>query len=197
MTLRADHRAIASRIAEGARVLDVGCGDGALLDLLRETKAVDGRGLELSSETAGMALARGLAVVQGDAETDLEIFPDDGFDVAILSKAVQQMRRPDQVLRELARIAPDVIVSFRNYGHWRRRLHLLLRGRMPAREPWFEEDELHPCTTSDMIELARAAGLKVRSAAAVSNSGIGAFRDTGFGSLNWRARDVILHLSRA
>lgn len=196
MTLRTDHRAIASRIQENARVLDVGCGDGALLDLLRETKGIHGRGLELSSEAAGMALARGLAVVQGDAETDLEIFPDDGFDVAILSKTIQQMRRPQYVLEQLARIAPDVIVSFRNYGHWQRRLHLLIQGRMPSREPWFEEDVLHPCTASDMVSLAQATGLRVQSAASVSNSGVGAFQDRGLATLNWQARDVILHLSR-
>ena len=196
MTLRTDHRAIASRIQDNARVLDIGCGDGALLDLLRETKGIHGRGLELSSEAAGMALARGLAVVQGDAETDLEIFPNDGFDVAILSKTIQQMRRPQYVLGQLARIAPDVIVSFRNYGHWQRRLHLLIRGRMPSREPWYEEDVLHPCTASDMISLAQATGLRVQSAASVSNSGVDAFQDRGLATLNWQARDVILHLSR-
>lgn len=193
---RADHLAIASRIAEGARVIDVGCGDGALLALLRDARAIEGRGLELSSQAAGLALARGLSVVQGDADTDLELFPDDSFDVAILSKAIQEMRQPAHVLSELGRIAPDVIVSFRNFGHWRKRIALLTGGRMPARRAWHDADALHPCTAADLIDLASARGLAVKAGAAVSAGDVGAFRTTGFGGLNWRAEEVILHLER-
>ena len=124
MTVRADHAAIAGRVPDGARVLDVGCGDGSLLALLKETRGVDARGLELSSQGVQDCLARGLSVIQGNADEDLEIFPDDGFDVAILSRAIQEMRRPRAILAELARIAPDVIISFRNYGQWKRRVNL-------------------------------------------------------------------------
>lgn len=194
--VRPDHIAIATRVPDGARVIDVGCGDGALLALLRDTKGVDARGLELESRDAGLAVAKGLSVVQGDAGRDLEIFPDDAFDVAILSKTIQQMRSPAHVLAELTRIAPNVIVSFRNFGQWQRRLHLLVKGRMPTREAWYNADTLHPCTCEDMLTLGRQTGLVVTSAAAVSGPHVGDFRSSGLSSLNWRADEVIVHFSR-
>ncbi|MGB3626827.1 MAG: methionine biosynthesis protein MetW [Henriciella sp.] len=195
--LRADHEAIAAIVPQGARVLDVGCGNGDLLQLLRERKQVDARGLELSSELAGLALARGLSVIQGDADSDLEVFPDDGFDVSILSKAIQQMRRPDFVLEELSRIAPDVVVSFRNYGLWSRRLSLLQSGRMPGHRVWHDEAALHPSTARDMIELCRELGLETVAMAPVNAGKVGTFRENGLSRLNWAADEVILHLRRA
>ncbi|MEO0785507.1 MAG: methionine biosynthesis protein MetW [Pseudomonadota bacterium] len=194
--MRADHAAIASRVPKGARVLDVGCGDGELLALLRDTRGADARGLELSSEDAGRAIARGLSVVQGDADGDLEIFPDDAFDVAILSKAIQHMLRPDLVLSELTRLAPRVIVSFRNYGYWPRRMTLLLHGRMPSKRDWYSESVLHPCTVSDMFALAGHTGLTPVAAASVSHDRISPFRSGGFGRLNWAADDVIAEFAR-
>lgn len=196
-TLRPDHLAIAARVPDGARVIDVGCGDGALLAHLRDTKGADARGLELDTRDAGLAIAKGLSVVQGDAGRDLEIFPDHAFDVAILSMAIQEMLRPAHVLAELTRIAPDVIVSFRNYGQWQRRLHLLMTGRMPSFGAWHDEDALHPCTCADMLALGRETGLAVKSAAAVSGSRVGPFRTGGLGGLNWRADEVIVHFTRA
>lgn len=196
LTPRADHEAISTRVSEGVRVLDVGCGNGDLLALLKATRQVDARGLELSSEMAGAAMSRGLSVIQGDADSDLEVFPDDGFDVAILSKAIQQMRRPDFVLQELSRIAPEVIVSFRNYGLWTRRLSLLRSGRMPGHRAWHDEAALHPSTARDMIELASELGLTMVAMAAVRNGRVGAFRATGLSRLNWGADEVILHLRR-
>lgn len=195
--VRADHKAIAARVEPGARVLDVGCGDGALLDLLKRERGVKVGGLEISSELAGVALARGLSVIQGDADSDLEVFPDDGFDVAILSQAIQQMRRPAHVLRELARIAPDVIVSFRNYGLWTRRLSLIRSGRMPG-PGWAQaENILQPITALDMIELADSLNLATVAMAPVRGGIVGAFRKSGLARLNWGADEVILHLRRA
>ncbi|MCI4644799.1 MAG: methionine biosynthesis protein MetW [Hyphomonadaceae bacterium] len=197
MSARADHLAIASRVPEGARVLDVGCGDGALLALLRDERGVDARGLELDSAEAGLALSRGLSVVQGDADTDLNIFPDDGFDVAILSKTIQETRSPAHVLAELRRIAPRILISFRNYGYWPRRFSLLTTGRMPSRRGWYHEETLHPCTCADMLDLARETGLNVAAAAQVSSGRVASFRASGFGALNWFADEVIAEFIRA
>lgn len=195
---RADYLAIAARVPEGAQVLDVGCGDGSLLALLKESRGVDARGLELTGEGVGACLARGLPVIQGDADEDLEIFPDNRFDVAIMSKTIQEMRRPEHVLRELSRVAPDVIISFRNYGQWRRRLSLLVSGRMPAPRQggWHDAEALHPSSAADMADLAESLGLELVAAAAVSGARVGAFRAGGLTRLNWAAEDVILHLRR-
>ncbi|WP_300394817.1 methionine biosynthesis protein MetW [Henriciella sp.] len=195
--IRADHLAIATRVPQGVRVLDVGCGNGDLLALLKSEKGVNARGLELSPEEAGVALARGLSVIQGDADSDLEVFPDNGFDVAILSKAIQQMRRPVFVLQELARIAPEMIVSFRNFGLWQRRFSLVTSGRMPGHRDWHHEGALHPSTARDMIDLTSALGLETVAMAPMRGDHVGAFRRTGLSRLNWGADEVILHLRRS
>ena len=196
---RADHLAIAGRIGQGARVLDVGCAEGELMALLVQARGAVARGLEMSEAGVTRAVARGLSVMQGDAGTDLAIYPDNSFDVAIVSKAIQEMRRPADVLAELARIAPDVIVSFRNYGYWRRRLGLLSSGRMPAPtgDKWFAAAALHPCTVVDMVDLARTLGLGVVAMAGVTGGRVGTFRARGLAGLNWRAAEAILHLRRA
>lgn len=195
-SIRADHRAIVTRVPQGANVLDVGCGNGDLLALLKQEKQVNARGLELSPEAAGVALARGLSVIQGDADSDLGVFPDNGFDVAILSKAIQQMRRPVFVLEELARIAPEMIVSFRNFGLWQRRFSLVTSGRMPGHRDWHDEGALHPSTARDMIDLTNALGLETVAMAPMQANKVGAFRKNGLSRLNWGADEVILHLRR-
>lgn len=130
-TGRVDLDLIAQMIAPGSRVLDVGCGDGELLELLSKKKNVDGRGVELSQEGVNACVARGLSVVQGDADADLADYPDDAFDYVILSQTIQATRNPREVLRAMKRIGRHVIVSFPNFGHWRVRLQLLLSGQMP------------------------------------------------------------------
>src|SRR5690606_5657120 len=131
-TPRVDHLLIAEMVSHGARVLDVGCGDGALLQLLAETKGVDGRGIEISREKVNACVARGLSVIQGDADRDLADYPDQAFDYAILSLTVQATRNPRLVVENLLRIGRHAIVSFPNFGHWEVRLQLLVRGRMPV-----------------------------------------------------------------
>ena len=137
---RFDHLLIAEMVAPGSRVLDVGCGDGALLQLLTETKAVDGRGMELSRERVNACVTRGLSVIQGDADRDLADYPDQAFDYAILSLTIQATRYPKTVIENLLRIGRYAIVSFPNFGHWKIRAQLLLTGRMPMTEnlpePW-------------------------------------------------------------
>jgi methionine biosynthesis protein MetW len=127
---RVDLLVVADMVARGARVLDVGCGDGELLRLL-ESRGVDGRGIELSREGVNECVAKGLAVVQGDADTDLEDYPDDAFDYVILSQTLQATRRPRVVLEHMLRIGRHGIVSFPNFGHWRIRLQIFFGGHMP------------------------------------------------------------------
>ena len=139
--IRVDLLLIANMISEGAKVLDVGSGDGMLLDYLRRKKQVIGRGIELSPEGVNQSIAKGLSVIQGNAEEEISHFPDDSFDYVILSQTLQAMDRPDIILNELLRVGKRAVVSFPNFGYWRVRLHLMLKGKMPVTKsldyPWY------------------------------------------------------------
>jgi methionine biosynthesis protein MetW len=172
---RVDHVFIAEMVAPNSRVLDVGCGDGALLHLLAETKSVDGRGVEISREGVNAAVARGLAVIQGDADSDLADYPDQAFDYAILSLTIQATRYPKTVLENLLRIGKHAIVSFPNFGHWKIRRDLLLTGRMPITknlpEQWYATPDAHLCTIADFVNLCREVDAKVVQAVAFNSTG--------------------------
>jgi len=172
---RADHLLIAEMVEPGSRVLDIGCGDGALLRLLAETKAVDGRGIELSRERVNACVTRGLSVIQGDADRDLADYPDQAFDYAILSLTIQATRYPKAVLEHLIRIGRHAIVSFPNFGHWRIRALLLLTGRMPITdnlpEPWYMSPDAHLCTIKDFDDLVSLVDAEVEEAVAFNSSG--------------------------
>ncbi len=146
---RADHLLVAQMVEPGSKVLDVGCGEGDLLRLL-ETRGVDGRGIELSREGVNRCVSKGLAVVQGDADTDLVNYPDDAFDYVILSQTLQATRQPRVVLENLLRIGQRAIVSFPNFGHWKMRLQLLVKGQMPRTDnlpaTWYDTPNIHFCT---------------------------------------------------
>lgn len=173
--LRSDLRLIADVVAPGSRVLDVGCGDGALLAHLARHKGVDARGIELSQAGVHECVSQGLAVVQGDADTDLAIYPDRSFDYVILSQAVQAMRRPKAVLAEMLRIGRHGIVSITNFAHWRSRLRLALRGQMPVArclpEPWYDSAYIHPCTVNDFEDLCAAMDLDIERRAFLRRDG--------------------------
>jgi methionine biosynthesis protein MetW len=175
MSLRSDLAAIASLIPQNARVLDVGCGDGALLEYLSETKNVDGRGLELSQQKVNASVARGLPVIQGDADTDLGEYPSQVFDVVILSLTIQATRNPRAVLSEMLRIGRRTIVSLPNFGHWHIRLGLLAKGRMPRNKTldneWYDTPNIHLCTIADFVDLAETCGAEIEQAFALTPTG--------------------------
>lgn len=174
-TARVDHQLIAEMVAPGSRVLDVGCGDGSLLQLLAETKNTDGRGVELSRERVNACVMRGLSVIQGDADRDLADYPDQAFDYAILSLTIQATRQPKTVLENLLRIGRRAIVSFPNFGHWRIRTELLFTGRMPRTrnlpDPWYTTADAHLCTIKDFADLAELVDAEVEEAVAFNTSG--------------------------
>jgi len=172
---RVDLLVVGDMVQPGARVLDVGCGDGALLQLLADTKNVDGRGIEVSRERVNACVARGLSVIQGDADRDLADYPDGAFDYAILSLTIQATRLPKTVLQQLLRIGRSAIVSFPNFGHWQVRARLAFTGRMPVTEnlpeAWYVSPNAHLCTIKDFADLCRMAGARVERAVAFNASG--------------------------
>ncbi|CFX27024.1 Methionine biosynthesis protein MetW [Candidatus Filomicrobium marinum] len=174
-THRVDHLLIAEMVTPGSRVLDVGCGDGALLHLLTETKDVDARGVELARDKVNACVTRGLSVIQGDADIDLDDYPDQAFDYAVLSLTIQATQYPKAVLENLVRIGRHAIVSFPNFGHWRIRTDLLLYGRMPRTrnlpEPWYLSPDAHLCTIRDFYDLCETIDADVEEAVAFNSAG--------------------------
>jgi methionine biosynthesis protein MetW len=168
---RGDHLLVAQMVERGSKVLDVGCGEGDLLQLL-EARGIDGRGIELSREGVNRCVAKGLAVVQGDADTDLVNYPDDAFDYVILSQTLQATRQPRAVLEHMLRIGRRGIVSFPNFGHWGIRLQILFGGHMPTTDnlpyAWWESPNIHFCTIKDFRQLCGVVGTKMEKAVALN-----------------------------
>lgn len=193
MNLRPDLAIIADHVAHGSRVLDIGCGDGALLAALRDTRGVDARGLEIEGGNVAAAVSRGLSVIQGDADTDLAAYPDASFDYAILSQTLQTTRRPDAVLDHLLRIGRRAFVSFPNFAHWRVRASLLWGGRMPVTrllpERWYDTPNIHHVTVDDFRALVADRGIRVEGAWFLSGD-----RQTSSAAANFRAEHAVFLL---
>ncbi|MGE5953718.1 MAG: methionine biosynthesis protein MetW [Qipengyuania vulgaris] len=194
MTLRADLAAIAEAIAPATRVLDIGCGDGALLANLRDKKRVDARGMEIDGASVERCVAQGLSVVQGDANRDLADYPDKGFDYTVLSQTLQTATRPDQMLDQLLRVGRQAFVSFPNFAHWRTRSALLMGGRMPVTRAipvsWYETPNIHHVTIKDFRELAQEKGAKIEREWFFSGG------KPVRAATNWRAEFAVFQLSR-
>ncbi|MDY8109685.1 methionine biosynthesis protein MetW [Fulvimarina sp. 2208YS6-2-32] len=175
LSTRLDLDIIAELVKPGSRVLDVGCGDGSLLQLLEVRRQVDGRGVELSQAGVNDCVARGLSVIQGDADRDLIHYMDQSFDYVILSQTIQATRNPKEVLTQLLRIGKRAIVSFPNFGHIAVRASLMFRGRMPVTanlpQPWYDSPNIHFCTIRDFVALAEEIGAKVETAQAINATG--------------------------
>lgn len=192
--LRPDLAVIADHIAGGARVLDVGCGDGDLLAALT-AKGCNARGLEIDPANVAHCVGRGLSVMQGDADTDLAFYSDRSVDYAILSQTLQTTRRPDIIIENLLRIAPRGFVSFPNFAHWRVRFSLLTGGRMPVTRlipvAWYETPNIHHLTIADFRDLLAARGIRAERAWFFANG-----RETHGTMANLMAEHAVFLVSR-
>ena len=173
--IRIDQKLISEMITPGSRVLDVGCGDGVLLDLLVHEHNVDGRGIELSQEGVNGCVSRGLAVVQGDAQTDMHNYPSNAFDFVVLSQTLPAIHDVKGVLVEMLRIGRCAVVSFPNFGYWRVRTDLLFHGRSPISDNfphiWYESPNIRFFTLSDFDELLATLNLKTERIVTISGGG--------------------------
>ena len=172
---RLDERLIAEMIEPGTRVLDIGSGDGSLIAYLGRARGCDARGIEIDMDAVTRAVAHGLPVMHGDADQDLQHYRDGAFDYVVLSRTLQAVEKPREVLSQMLRIGRHAIVSFPNFGHWQLRLQLLRTGRMPMTQtwarPWYETPNIHPCTIRDFLALAHAEDCVVERWLAVDEAG--------------------------
>jgi methionine biosynthesis protein MetW len=198
--IRVDLRVIADLIESNARVLDVGCGDGALLDYLQHFKQVDARGIEISQAGVNACVAQGLSVIQGDAETDLSHYPSAAFDYVILSQTLQATYDPKGVLEQLVRIGRRAVVSFPNFGVWHVRLRLLAAGRMPVTDSldtaWYETPNIHLCTIADFVELCDDLGIAIEQGMVLDAKGRPRWLRAPGALANWLGEQGLFVLSR-
>ncbi|MCZ8281301.1 MAG: methionine biosynthesis protein MetW [Aquidulcibacter sp.] len=198
---RADHEIIINAVPQGARVLDVGCGDGLLLHRLKQERNAVVRGMELSQAGVNACVAKGLSVVQGDADLDLALYPDDSFDIVVLSRTIQATRKPEMVLKQMHRIGAKAVVSLPNFGFWQVRLSLLLNGRMPVTQglpdSWHETENLHLCTLLDFDDLAKQSGFDLESVTRIAAGKASAPSRATSSLLNWLSEEAVFVLKRA
>ena len=173
--IRVDLELIAGMVKPGTRVLDIGCADGQLIEHLNRAKNCDARGIEIDMAEVQRAISHGLPVMQGDADTELVTYPDGAFDYVILSRTLQAVEKPREVLQQMLRISTHAVVSFPNFGHWTLRLQLLTSGRMPMtagwNRMWYETPNIHPCTIQDFFALCKADGYIVEDWLAADEKG--------------------------
>ena len=171
--MKQEFKIIADLIEKNTRVLDVGCGDGTLMEFLKSSKPIDIRGIEILKNNVQKCIGKGLTVVEGDAEKDLSQFPDGSFDLVILSQTLQAFLNPEKVISELLRVGKKAIVTIPNFGYWKVRLHLLIKGTMPITrslpDEWYNTPNLHMCTIKDFFNFCENRKINLYRSIAFQN----------------------------
>jgi methionine biosynthesis protein MetW len=189
--MKREFKIISNFIEENTRVLDVGCGDGTLMEFLKNNKDIDIRGIEISKNNIQKCFAKGLTVIEGDAEKDLTQFPNSSFDFVILSQTLQAFLNPESVFKELLRVGKKAIVTVPNFGFWRVRLHLLIKGTMPITknlpDEWYNTPNLHMCTIKDFFNFCYNREIKLNKALALNNEKISSINEVNINIKNLSA----------
>ena len=186
--MKNEFKVISDLIEDNKKVLDVGCADGTLMQFLKENKNINVRGLEISKEKVQECIAKGLTVIEGNAEKDLKQFPDKSFDYVVLSQTLQAFLSPELVLDELLRVGKKAIVTIPNFGNWKVRLHLLFKGTMPITkslpEQWHSTPNLHMCTIKDFVNFIKSKEIKMIKTLALNNNNVSNITNNNLGSKN-------------
>ena len=174
--MKTEYKIIADIIENNSSILDVGCDDGTLMEFLKTNKSPNIRGIEISKEKVQTCIAKGLTVIEGNAEFDLKQFPNDSFDYVVLGQTLQAFVNPELVIKELLRVGKKAIVTIPNFGHWRVRLNLLIKGTMPVTNSlphnWYNTPNIHMCTIKDFVKFSEIIGFKIFKSLALKNKNI-------------------------